>query len=121
MPALTETEAKARAVLLTVHSYDVSLDLTATPARSRTVIRFGCERPGADSFADLTAPLAGGGAVLNGVPLRPADDGRLALAGLAARERAHRRRRDPRAGPDQVRRAVRRRVRAGVRLPRRRG
>ena len=84
MPALTEAEAQARAAVLTVRSYDVSLDLTATPARSRTVIRFGCARPGADSFADLTAPLAGGGAVLNGVPLRPAEDGRLALAALAA-------------------------------------
>jgi aminopeptidase N len=84
VPALTETEAQARAALLTVRSYDVSLDLTTTPARSRTVIRFGCARPGADSFADLTAPLADGGAVLNGVPLCPAGDGRLALAGLAA-------------------------------------
>jgi aminopeptidase N len=72
MPALTETEAQARAALLTVHSYDVAIDLTANPVRSRTVIRFGCTRPGADSFADLTAGLADGGAVLHGAPLRTA-------------------------------------------------
>jgi aminopeptidase N len=84
VPALTETEAQARAALLTIRSYDVSLDLTAAPVRSRTVIRFGCARPGADSFADLTARLADGGAVLNGIPLGPAADGRLALPGLAA-------------------------------------
>jgi aminopeptidase N len=94
VPALTETEAQARAALLTVHSYDVTLDLTTAPARSRTVIRFGCTRPGADSFADLTAGLAGGGAVLNGTVLNeavlneaglsPVGDGRLPLAGLAA-------------------------------------
>jgi aminopeptidase N len=84
VPALTETEAQARAALLTIRSYDVSLDLTATPARSRTVIRFGCARPGADSFAELTARVAEGGAALNEVPLGPAGDGRLALAGLAA-------------------------------------
>jgi Peptidase family M1 domain len=85
VPALTGTEAQARAALLTVRSYDVSLDLTVTPARSRTVIRFDCARPGADSFADLTARVAEGGATLNGVPPGPAGDGRLALAGLAAR------------------------------------
>lgn len=84
MPALTETETQARAALIAVHSYDVSLDLTTASARSRTVVRFGCARPGADSFADLTARLADGGAVLNGAPLRPAADGRLPLAGLAA-------------------------------------
>ena len=84
MPALTESEARARAALLTIDSYDVSIDLTATPARSRTVIRFRCARPGAASFADLTAQVRGGAAVLNGAPLGPAIDGRLALAGLAA-------------------------------------
>jgi aminopeptidase N len=84
MPALTESEARARAALLTIDSYDVSIDLTATPTRSRTVIRFRCARPGAESFADLTAHLGDGAAVLNGAPLAPSADGRLALAGLAA-------------------------------------
>jgi len=84
MPALTESEARARAALLTVDSYDVSIDLTVTPVLSRTVIRFRCARPGAASFADLTARVRGGAAVLNGVPLGPPADGRLPLDGLAA-------------------------------------
>jgi hypothetical protein len=80
MPALTESEARARAALLTIDSYDVSIDLTVTPARSSTVIRFRCARPGAASFADLAAPVRGGAARLNGAPLGPPADGRLALA-----------------------------------------
>jgi aminopeptidase N len=84
MPALTESEARARAALLTVISYDVSIDLTVTPVLSRTVIRFRCARPGAASFADLTARVCGGGAALNGVPLGPPADGRVPLGGLAA-------------------------------------
>jgi aminopeptidase N len=84
MPALTQSEAQARAALLTVDSYDVSVDLTSAPAWSRTVIRFRCARPGAASHADLTARVRAGAAVLNGAPLDPPADGRLALAGLAA-------------------------------------
>ena len=84
MPALTESEAQARASLLTIDSYDVSVDLTSTPVRSRTVIRFHCARPGAASHADLTARVRAGAAVLNGASLDPPADGRLALAGLAA-------------------------------------
>jgi aminopeptidase N len=84
MPALTESEAQARAALLTIDSYDVSVDLTSTPVRSRTVIRFHCARPGAASHADLTARVRAGAAVLNGASLDPPADGRLALAGLAA-------------------------------------
>jgi len=84
MPALTESEAQARAALLTIDSYDVSIDLASTPARSRTVVRFRCARPGAASHADLTARVRAGAAVLNGAPLDPPVDGRLALAGLAA-------------------------------------
>src|SRR6266516_2687549 len=52
MPALTETEATARAALLDVASYDVFADLTAEPVRSRTEIRFGCREPGAATFTD---------------------------------------------------------------------
>ena len=58
MPALTETEATARAALIHVASYDVFADLTAEPVRSRTEIRFGCREPGAATFADLTANVA---------------------------------------------------------------
>ena len=85
MPALTETEARVRAALLDVRSYDVFLDLTAGsagPLRSRTEIRFGCREPGAATFAELTA--AASGAVLNGREVGPAVDGRLGLPGLAA-------------------------------------
>jgi aminopeptidase N len=60
------------------------MDLTVTPARSRTVVRFRCGRPGAASFADLTAPLRGDAAALNGAPAGPPADGRLGLTGLAA-------------------------------------
>ena len=85
MPALTETEARVRAALLDVRSYDVFLDLTAGaagPVRSRTEIRFGCREPGAATFAELTA--AASSAVLNGREVGPAADGRLGLPGLAA-------------------------------------
>ena len=85
MPALTETEARVRAGLLDVRSYDVFLDLTAGaagPVRSRTEVRFGCREPGAATFAELAA--AASSAVLNGRAVGPAADGRLALPGLDA-------------------------------------
>ena len=85
MAALTEAEARVRAALLDVWSYDVFLDLTAEPAgpaRSRTEIRFGCREPGAATFADLTATATS--AVLNGRAVGPAAGGRLALPELAA-------------------------------------
>jgi aminopeptidase N len=53
--ALTETEARTRTELLDVESYDVFLDLTTEPVRSRSEIRFRCRQPGAATFADLTA------------------------------------------------------------------
>jgi aminopeptidase N len=82
MPALTETEAAARAALIEVASYDVFADLTAEPVRSRTEIRFTCAQPEAATFADLTARAVS--AVLNGREVGPPDDGRLALPGLMA-------------------------------------
>jgi aminopeptidase N len=82
MPALTETEAAARAALIDVASYDVFADLTASPVRSRTEVRFTCAQPGAATFADLTARAVS--AVLNGREVGPPDDGRLALPGLMA-------------------------------------
>ena len=118
MPALTESEAQARAALLTIDSYEVFIDLVSAPVRSRTVIRFRCGRPGAASFADLTAPVGSARGVLNGAPLgppgrRPAGTGRA-----SGRERAHRRGRRAGPGPDPVRRAIGRRgLRAGVRDP----
>ncbi|UED86372.1 aminopeptidase N [Streptomyces profundus] len=63
---LTRDEARERARLLTVHGYDVALDLRAAtdppPAegprtfRSTTTIRFASAEEGADSFVDLLAP-----------------------------------------------------------------
>jgi len=85
MAALTETEARDRSGLLDVWSYDVFLDLSAEPAgpaRSRTEIRFGCRKPGAATFAELTATATS--AVLNGRAVDPAAGGRLGLPGLAA-------------------------------------
>ena len=85
MAALTETEARARAALIAVDSYDVFIDLNpeaAEPVRSRSEIRFGCGEPGAATFAELTATATS--AVLNGHPVGPPEDGRLALPGLAA-------------------------------------
>ena len=83
MPALTEAEARARAALIDVDSYDVFLDLTADPVRSRTEIRFGCREPGAATFAELTT-AAVPGAMLNGRAVGPPGAGRLGLPGLAA-------------------------------------
>jgi aminopeptidase N len=77
---LTHDEAIGRAALLDNITCHISLDLTATPPRGHTELRFSCRRPGATTFADLS----GGTATLNGVPLGPPDDGRLLLPDLAA-------------------------------------
>ncbi|MGH3225408.1 MAG: M1 family aminopeptidase [Streptosporangiaceae bacterium] len=80
---MTEGEVRERAELLTDIAYEVFLDLAATPARSRTRVRFGCAQPGADTFAQLD--LAEAGEVrLNGQLLPPPAGGRVRLAGLAA-------------------------------------
>jgi len=59
---LTRTDAARRAELLDVGDYDVTLDLTdggGKPGdvtfRSRTVVKFTCSQPGADSFIDVIA------------------------------------------------------------------
>jgi aminopeptidase N len=75
---LTRDEARERARLLTVHGYQVALDLRSAtepaPAsgprtfRSTTTIRFGCAEPGTTSFADLVAPHVHS-VTLNGVSL----------------------------------------------------
>ena len=94
---LTRDEARERARILSVDSYDVLLDLRSAVLPlaegegtgrfgSRTVLRFRCAEPGADSFADLLAPAVTR-VVLNGTELDPAvvfDGSRIALPGLAA-------------------------------------
>jgi aminopeptidase N len=81
MPSLTQAEASARSALVDLTSYDVFLDLTADPPRSRSTVRFGCRQPGAATFADLVAGFAGG--MLNGAAVEPPTGGRLALRDLA--------------------------------------
>ncbi len=86
---ITRAETADRARLLRVDSYEVTLDLTrgAEVFGSRSVIRFGCTRPGADTatYADLVAETVHE-ITLNGSPIEPATacaDGRIALASLA--------------------------------------
>jgi aminopeptidase N len=92
MPAaeITREETRARARLLTVHGYDLDLDLArgASQFGSTATVRFACAEPGADTYIDL---VADGGElrelVLNGTALDPAAhyaDGRITLPGLAA-------------------------------------
>ncbi|WP_159149599.1 aminopeptidase N, partial [Dietzia lutea] len=74
---LTRADAAARSELLSVESYDVEIDLTDGSGgpgtgtfRSRTVVRFSCARPGAETFIDLRSAVIRS-AVLNGRELFP--------------------------------------------------
>lgn len=87
MPTLTRAEAAERSALLTVHSYEVDLDLTGSDSfRSATTISFDARAPEAATFVDIrpgqliSAELNGRQADLAGL-----HDGRLPLQGLAAR------------------------------------
>jgi aminopeptidase N len=84
---LTREEARERARLLGVDSYQIELDLTGGDIifRSVTTVTFSCADPGASSFIDLTAPEVIE-ITLNGQPVSPAafDGDRITLAGLAA-------------------------------------
>ncbi len=83
---LTRLEAEERAALVTVHAYDVVLDVTTGPEvfRSITRVRFSASR-GASTFIDaITAAVHS--VTLNGEELDPAEvsDGvRIQLSGLA--------------------------------------
>ncbi|ARJ04896.1 aminopeptidase N [Cnuibacter physcomitrellae] len=84
---LTRDEARERAELLEVRSYDVVLDLTTSPEtfRSTTTVRFSA-REGASTFIDAIT-RAVHGVTLNGRSLDPAvvaDGVRIQLDGLAA-------------------------------------
>ena len=86
---ITRDETAERARLLRVRSYDIELDLTGGPGtfRSTSVISFDCAEPGAASYADLIAETVHE-ITLNGAAVDPAtawQAGRIALAGLAAR------------------------------------
>ncbi len=74
-PNLTRIDAAARAELLTVESYDLSLDVTDGAGHagehtfeSTTTVVFGCRQPGASTFIDLVADDLRS-ATLNGVEL----------------------------------------------------
>ncbi len=85
---LTRDEARDRARLISVESYQVELDLTGsdTTFGSITTARFGCIEPGAATFIELTAPSVTE-ITLNGRQLGPdAFDGdRITLPDLAGR------------------------------------
>jgi aminopeptidase N len=72
---LRQTEARERARLLDVTSYDIALDLTDGAGnagdgtfRSTTTVRFGCSEPGASTFIEAAAKTIRS-ATLNGAPL----------------------------------------------------
>ncbi len=86
---ITRQETSERAALLTVDSYTVHLDLTRGDKvfGSTSVIVFDCAEPGAATYADLIAETVHE-VTLNGEQIDPGTacaDGRIALAGLAAR------------------------------------
>jgi aminopeptidase N len=89
---LTRDEARDRAQLLTVDSYQVELDLTGSDETftSAATIVFGCARPGASTFIELTAPAVTK-LTLNGRPLPPEnfDGDRITLPELDARNELH--------------------------------
>jgi aminopeptidase N len=82
--SLTQTEAEARAALLDVRRYDIAVDLTdllTGPAvRTTATVTFACREPGSSTFVDCVAEVVA--ATLNGVPLAPAERGRIALTDL---------------------------------------
>lgn len=101
---LTHIEAHERAAIISTRSYEVALDLTATPAsstgtqapdpaetfRSRTTIHFTAT-PGAATFFDLIARSVEE-ITLNGVAIDPAQafaDSRIHLSDLAAENVLH--------------------------------
>jgi aminopeptidase N len=84
---LTRNEARDRARLLDVDSYQISLDLTGGESTfgSVTTVRFRCASPGASTFIDLTASAVTE-MTLNGarVPAENFAGNRIKLDGLAA-------------------------------------
>jgi len=82
--SLRQEEAAERAALLSVTSYDIAIDLTDLvdgPAfRAVSTVRFTATA-GAWTFVDCCGEVES--ATLNGEPLPAAEEGRIALAGLA--------------------------------------
>ena len=85
---ITRAEARERAALVSVQSYEVELDLTTTDAtyRSVTKVTFDCATPGASTWIDLISPAVHS-ITLNGQSLPPAshaDGARISLPDLQA-------------------------------------
>jgi aminopeptidase N len=89
---LTRDEARDRAELLTVDSYEVDLNLAGseTTFDSTTTVWFRCARPGADTFIELTAPAVTQ-ITLNGAPVELAafDGDRISLSALQSENELH--------------------------------
>src|SRR5688500_13686674 len=87
--SLTQTEAEERAALLSVYAYDIQVDLTGLPTgpevRCTSTVAFTCRTPGAETFVDCGAEVVR--ATLNGKPLDPPVEGRIALPHLEERNR----------------------------------
>ncbi len=83
--SLRQEEAVERAALLSVTSYDIAIDLTGLvdgpDFRAVSTIRFTATE-GASTFVDCCAEVES--ATLNGEPAARAQEGRIALDGLAA-------------------------------------
>ena len=81
--SLRQEEAVERAALLSVTSYDIAVDLTDLPEgpalRAVSTVRFTATA-GASTFVDCCAEVES--ATLNGEPLPPPEEGRIALASL---------------------------------------
>lgn len=89
---LGRAEAAARKSLLTIHNYDVKVDISNAKNledpgfRTQSTITFDCSEPGASTFLDFIG-LGVESVELNGIQLDPAavvDDARIALPQLAA-------------------------------------
>ncbi|MHB1614967.1 MAG: aminopeptidase N [Actinomycetes bacterium] len=93
---LTRQEARERAGLVHVDSYQVELDLTGAPGgdatfRSTTTVRFRADQPGGSTFLDLVAPQLSE-ITLNGRTLDPSqvfDGARIILVDLAEHNEVH--------------------------------
>ncbi|MEU4390001.1 aminopeptidase N [Kribbella sp. NPDC023855] len=85
MPSLTVDGARTRAAALTVHSYDVDLDLTQGERTFGSTTRIVFSAAEQSSWVDVK-PDELLSVTLNGTPVDPAglSDGRLALTGLTA-------------------------------------
>jgi aminopeptidase N len=86
LPSLTQTEAAARAALISVHEYRVVVDLTGlgegSEVRCSSTIRFGSRETGAQTFVDCAAQVVS--ASLNGISIAASavTPGRIALIDL---------------------------------------